>query len=71
MRGERVKVSGSRALVGEREIRAGAKRGKSELHSKGRQIPRREGGQARRVSLVFSLNNTDDGSLMYFTGLQL
>ena len=37
--GERVQVSESRTLASEREIRASAWRGKSGLHSKGRQIP--------------------------------
>ena len=40
-REERVKVGESRTLARERQIRAGAWRGKSGLHSGGRQIPRR------------------------------
>ena len=41
MKGERVKVGESHTLVREREIRAGAWRGKSKFHGKERQIPRR------------------------------
>ena len=43
MRGERVKVGDSRTLAIERRIRARAWRGKSGLHSEGKQIPRRKG----------------------------
>ena len=49
MRRERVKVSESRTLVREREIRARAWRGKVGLHSEGRQVPRR-GGRAGKKS---------------------
>ena len=49
MRGERVKVSESCTLTREREIRAGARRGKSRLHRERGQIPKR--GKARKKSL--------------------
>ena len=40
VRGERIKVSESRTLAREREIRARARRGKSGLHGEGRQVLR-------------------------------
>ena len=51
MRGERVKVGESCILAREREIRAGAWRGKAGLHSEGGQIPRRK-GSANKKSLA-------------------
>ena len=47
---QRVKVSESRTLAREREIIAGARRGKGELHREGR-FQGGKGGQAKRASL--------------------
>ena len=44
-------MSESRTLVREREVRAGAWRGKGGLYSKEGSIQKREGGQARKTSL--------------------
>ena len=43
MRGARVKVSKSRTLAREKEIKAEAWRGKGGLHGEQRQVPRRRG----------------------------
>ena len=48
MTGERVKMSKSRTLAREREIRAGAWRGKGGLHGEGIQIPRRSGRSSKK-----------------------
>ena len=45
---ERVKASESRSLAREKGIRAGAWRGKSELHSEGRQVSRRRGRASKK-----------------------
>ena len=54
MKEKRVNVGESRTLAKEREIKAGAWRGKCGLHNEGMQIPRRKGraSKARRAFLV-------------------
>ena len=48
VRGKRVKVSESRTLAREGEIRAGAWKRKGALHSKGKQVPRRRGRASKK-----------------------
>ena len=48
MRGEGVKVSENLSLVGVREIRAGARKGKGGLHRKRRQVPKRKGRASKK-----------------------
>ena len=48
MREERVKVSKSRTLTREREIRARAWKGEGRFHGEGREVPRRKGKACKK-----------------------